>query len=351
MDKKKLILIACLSQTVIVGLIPLLKFYSDLNIYTIYLLGFMLSAMGSLFSVSNESLVPELVVKKDLVEVNSLYQLLSTSSRLIGPMMAGLLISIFNEYIALLIDSISFIPLFVTVLLFMKNEDEKKLLNCNNESISLKHIFADTKESFKFVCNHNVILPIIVLSFSVNLSNGIVEAMFIFLAKDVLKYNSTMIGIIFSLAAIVQIIAAVVTPHIISKFEEKTILSNSQILNALGIAFVAIFAKWWLVSIGKALIEGPSITYNILSRSVRQSVVPSEMLGRVNGINRTIALATFPIAGFLGGVLSDYIGVKAVIGGASILLVLVVFSLKFTLFSNFNPKMKKLKNDSKIEAI
>ena len=65
------------------------------------------------------------------------------------------------------------------------------------------------------------------------------------------------------------------------------------------------------------------LVWNVLTVSLRQSLVPDELLGRVNSAYRLIGWGTMPIGALAGGLIADAFGLRApflLAGTAALLL-------------------------------
>jgi MFS family permease len=60
-----------------------------------------------------------------------------------------------------------------------------------------------------------------------------------------------------------------------------------------------------------ALASGAGAVWNVLTVSLRQSVIPAPLLGRVNSVYRFVAYGTMPAGALLGGVLASHAGLAA----------------------------------------
>lgn len=61
--------------------------------------------------------------------------------------------------------------------------------------------------------------------------------------------------------------------------------------------------------------------------SIRQRVVPNELLGRVYGAYRLISWGTLPIGAFLAGIVAELAGLQVVFLGGAILNLFLFFPL------------------------
>src|SRR5699024_12646287 len=61
---------------------------------------------------------------------------------------------------------------------------------------------------------------------------------------------------------------------------------------------------WIFIGLFRGLQEGPTITGNILNKTLRQSIVPNNILGRVNAVNGSLSVVSYPLSGFLAGIVT-----------------------------------------------
>jgi MFS family permease len=66
---------------------------------------------------------------------------------------------------------------------------------------------------------------------------------------------------------------------------------------------VAIATHWVIVMIAFSLNAMLGLGWNVVTVSLRQSVIPNHLLGRVNSVYRFMAWGSIPIGAMLGGVL------------------------------------------------
>jgi hypothetical protein len=87
--------------------------------------------------------------------------------------------------------------------------------------------------------------------------------------------------------------------------------------------------SYWVALLLWALTSGLGILFNINTSSLRQAIVPNELLGRVISIAGVLAWSAIPLGTFVGGLVIERSGnialVYCVLGGMT-LLIPVIFS-------------------------
>lgn len=63
--------------------------------------------------------------------------------------------------------------------------------------------------------------------------------------------------------------------------------------------------------------------WNVLSVTMRQRLVPGEVLGRVNAASRTLSMTASPIGALSGGAVAAWLGLSAPLWGSGVALLVV----------------------------
>jgi MFS family permease len=138
-------------------------------------------------------------------------------------------------------------------------------------------------------------------------------------------------GLLFVLFGIGSLVGSLLTARAVAAFGRARVLGLAQLLFGLGIGVPALTADARLVGAGFFAAGVAVMLWNITNVSLRQTIVPSRLLGRVHATHRFVA----NVAGLLGavtaGAVGEIIGLPAVFGiGAGIAVVSVVGLLVVT---------------------
>jgi hypothetical protein len=77
------------------------------------------------------------------------------------------------------------------------------------------------------------------------------------------------------------------------------------------------------------LLSVAGVVWNILTTSLRQSIVPDRLLGRVNSAHRFVAWGALPVGALLGGFLGRSFGLRLPFLAASVVLALMGLAAAF----------------------
>ena len=138
-NRKLIMILSNLSQALTVIVIPVLLYFGYENILIIGFLAFIRASFSTFFPPALNAIVPMFTSKERLVKINSVLATSGQFAYLIGPLGAGLILSIVSIQYLFIIDSISFI-IATVILLFIVLPHRTKL--ADSPHISIKEIFS-----------------------------------------------------------------------------------------------------------------------------------------------------------------------------------------------------------------
>jgi MFS family permease len=128
-----------------------------------------------------------------------------------------------------------------------------------------------------------------------------VGATFILFAQEVLHTSVFEFALLGTAGAIGGIIGGIMAPKISAKLGSGPSLWLALAMGPIGDVLIGTATTWhvvWALTIFGSL---TAILWNTITVSLRQSIIPSHLLGRVNSVYRFFAWGSIPIGMFLGG--------------------------------------------------
>ena len=138
-NRKLIMIFSNISQALTVIVIPILLYFDYSNMILIGILAFIRASFSTFFPPALNALVPMITSKDRLVKVNSILATSSQLAYLIGPLAAGLILSIVSIPYLFVIDSVSFL-FAILILLFIILPTETKV--AERQFSSIKEIFS-----------------------------------------------------------------------------------------------------------------------------------------------------------------------------------------------------------------
>jgi hypothetical protein len=104
-------------------------------------------------------------------------------------------------------------------------------------------------------------------------------------------------------------------------------MAFANLIACASLLFVGVVPVIWAAAVGFFFSSFAVLIWNVLIMSLRQSIVPGALLGRVHGTGRTLLWGTMPVGSVIGGLLArlDLALPFELAGGAGVLAALVFF--------------------------
>lgn len=319
-NKKKLLLISDALRSILVCTMGFLYIVNNLEMWHIYLGALLLGFFGQIYNTAEFSSIPLICEKEDLHFVNSLDSGIYDMAMLIGPSIGGLIINIYNPGYALLINGLSFLGTFLAVLSIHIPEHS---VNTKDESESykarvfFKKLIEDLRVGFKFVFNTPILIYTnIALIFS-SIGTTLFLAVMVFHFKSVLNLNAQQIGFLISIGGIGAILGSILTNFLRKYLSYINIIIIGLVVGGASIITFGILKNYILIVLSNAL---GTFAVSLISPCIvtlRQSITPKHLLGRVQSTSRFMTWTLIPISAYFSGLLSNLLGtsITIVLGG------------------------------------
>jgi len=342
-NKKKLVVCMDLLSGCLLIAVYIVSSRYGLNLFIIYTTTFLMTVFSTFFGIGLEAAKPNIVSKERLMSINSISKIIDSVSLILGPMLGGIVFSVFDIKTFIIINGISFI-LSGIALLFI----HFKLFECNINGGNSKrrvNFIKDIKEGFSYLLEKESLKNTFHILISFNFFLGFaVTVPLPYIINTVLNLSSKQFGIIQGTFPVGMIIGAIVVKKITNRFSYSyllkklsSMLSVIMIFSGIPVLFKSfevndfVFVITYCVvmiflGIIIALIDIPLIYF-------MQKEIPDEYRGRVLSIGLSIGKMMQPIALVLSGLLLNYIPayIIPIAGGILYLIVIKISSNRFTL--------------------
>jgi MFS family permease len=291
-------------QIITLGCMIYLISVNHIEVWHLYIMGFILSAAGYTFGNSHQSVIPQLIPREQLVPANAKIYFMDTMITMIGPGVAGFILVIYSFQVSFIIYLICLILLFLFVQLVQIPSITRRVETEKNT------VWTDMKEGIHALLENKILLtPTIIILFK-NLASSLVMGVLIFYAADGLQSTEKEIGLIFSMAAIGGLLGSLCITKVKKYVGRGKIFIWSSLVDSLAMLVLVFSHAWWLIGIS-LLIRTFSVTMtNIVYRTIRQEFTPNHLLGRVAGTTTMAMKLALPLGLFLAGLWAEFLPVQ-----------------------------------------
>ncbi|HRN28688.1 MAG TPA: MFS transporter [Terrimesophilobacter sp.] len=182
-------------------------------------------------------------------------------------------------------------------------------------------------DGFRFIMTSRLLKTLWLLSTLTGMAISFATASFVLYLIGQLGLPEEFFGIFMLTGAAGAIGASVITQQLKERFGTGPTVAAANLLAGLGVVMVGFIHNLWAIAIGWFVVSGSITVWNILIMSLRQSIIPGRLLGRVHGTWRTVLWGSMPLGSVLGGLVGriDLTLPFIIGGGASVLIGLVWF--------------------------
>ena len=296
--------------------IPVAYVAGVLTIWQLYVVALVTGFLTVLFDVADQSYLPALVDREDLVQGNAKLSLSQSSAQIVGPGLGGGLVGLVGAPFAVIADAVSFFISGGLISLIRKPEAKPERRRAEDGShTSLRHEIA---EGLRYVLGNQHLRMIAASTATSNLGTSLAYAVFPIFVYVELGLKPELIGLAMGLGSFGLLLGAAVASPLTKRFGVGPMIVGSMFINGPGVILVAFLPREALVAgplllTSEFLIGLSAIVYNVNQVSFRQAITPLEMQGRMNATMRFVVWGIMPVGSLAGGLLASFLPIRTTI--------------------------------------
>jgi MFS family permease len=360
--KKRILILGDLGRAVMLASIPVAFALDGLTIWQLYVVGFVNGVMTVFFDVADQSYLPSILERDELVEGNSKLQVSGSSAQILGQPLGGGIVAVLSAPVAVLVDAASFVGSAALILSIRermgRTRDGASLTDpaaavagdaidgpiiegsvaaeaaaAAGPPISTSGMRLQIMEGLRYIFGHAYLGNIAATTGTSNLFANIGFAIFPVFAYRTLELEPAQVGTIGGLGGAGVLIGALIASRVQGRLGVgRTIILSAAVSGPLGLllplstpemAFGLLSAFFFFSSMNNVL-------YNIAQVSLRQAITPDHLLGRMNATMRFLVWGTIPVGSLIGAGLSEIVGVRTTIWISAILACLAFLPVLFS---------------------
>lgn len=278
---------------------------NHLSIELLAVLGF-IGAVGTVgFSVAAPALVPALVEREDLAKANGRLELARSAAFAAGPALGGALTSWAGASAAFVLAAV--LSGSAVVLLLQLREPQRK-------AAPARHPLLELRDGAHLVWRDNLLRPILLTAVAWNISWFVLQAAYVPYAVRKLGLSADQVGMTLGAYGVGMMVGALLTSRVVAKLPFGRAIQLGPVISvlaALTMVATLAFPSGVLAAVAFFLFGVGPIIWVITSTTLRQTVTPGAMLGRVSAIFLTVNTGARPIGAALGGLVGARWGESA----------------------------------------
>jgi MFS family permease len=297
-----------------------LDFAGFLTIGSIISLSLFLGMVNAFDMPTRQAFVADMVEKKeDLGNAIALNSFIFNGARLLGPSLAGLLVSLLGEALCFLLNGVSFLAVIASL--------QAMKIRVAKGKTAGSPFREDLKAGFAYALGFPPIRSILLFLSLISLMGmGYVTLMPVF-AKDILHGGPDTLGFLMAASGLGALMGAIFLASRKSVRGLGRIIALAAFIFGLGILIFSL-SRIFLVSLLTLVFAGFGMMVQMASsNTILQTIVDDDKRGRVMSLFTLAFIGMAPLGSLLAGTLAHWIGAPFTVMGAGVLC--LVASLLF----------------------
>jgi predicted MFS family arabinose efflux permease len=278
--------------------------FNGLTLPLLALSGFAAVCGTVVYSVAAPALVPSLVSPALLPAANARIELARTIAFASGPALGGVLVGWVGAAPAF--GFAAALSILAVVLLSGITEPARV-------PAPRRHPLLDIREGAAFVLHHPLLRPVFITQFIFNTASFLVLAVFVPYAVRHLGLSAIGVGTTLAMYGVGMVAGALSATRVMRRLPFGVVIALGPVIGFIAagvLALTTVIASPQLAGFGFFLLGAGPILWVISTTTLRQSVTPPRLLGRVSAIN-IMSYGARPIGAALGALVGGFYGAEA----------------------------------------
>jgi MFS family permease len=285
------------------------------SVLALYVVVFLLGTAETVYDSATRALLPQVVERRSLDRANSFL----TVEESLGQQFVGSPVGSALFGVAVLLPfALNSTVFAVAALLILTVRGVRR----PERSAGRTSVRADVAEGVRWLRRHRLMRGLTLVSGATCLANSMISGVIVLYALEVLHLPSTGFGLLVLAAGIGALLGGLVAPWIARRVGRGVALTGGAAFSAVMTGLLGLVSDGFVAAVLSALMASGVMVWNVLTMSVRQSLIPQHLFGRVQGAYRTVVWGAIPLGSLLGGWVAHALGIPAVfvVSGAALLV-------------------------------
>jgi MFS family permease len=317
--RRSLMIFSNLIRGVVIIFVPLAITLGWAHLEVLYAVMLVMGSFKVIFEMAYQTYIPEIVDRHTLVNANSKIMMSYALGQSAGPGLAGLMVEILGAPLAVLADSLGFF-LCAGCLFKIKHHEVKVVQQQSN-------VWRQIAEGFRYVGRERHLRALLWLVTINNFFMNAIMALIVLYGTREIGFRPGIFGLAVSVGGLGAVIGSVLAQRLGARLGP-----GPFVIYACGLTSLASFCFPLISRPDHLGIFCLTATYFALSAAgaavtvfawtIRQSITPSDLLGKMNGAFRFCVTGIMPFGALFGGWLGSIIGIRStlLVGAVGLLL-------------------------------
>jgi len=298
---------ADLGRALLLSSIPIAALLHRLTFVHLLVVTFLAGTLSIFFTIASVAALPSIVRRDQLVEANSRLWVSDAILSIAGPSIAGLLVQMVSAAEAIIADALSYVFSAFSLRSVRISEDTS---GTPERGDAWKEIVEGARELMSTPILRSLTISASAGTFAVAVQTTV---LILFLTQD-LRFTPGIIGLVFACNGVGSLMGAIAAGPLARRGGIGSAMIIGSALWAIGGVSMplagSVRESLLCITIGQFIAGIGTTIYTVNQVSLRQSLTPVRLLGRVTATRRFVLFGTASLGSVAGGLLGRNIGLR-----------------------------------------
>jgi MFS family permease len=324
--RRPVMVVTDLCRALLLGSIPVAWIANVLSLPQLLIVAFLVAALSTFFDYASVAYLPTVVARARLVAANSTLTASASAAQVAGLSLSGFLVQLLSGPVAIGVDAVSFLASALLLGSIRRTEPARPAYADRDP------VLHEIREGIRVVVRSPILRTLAAAHAVMFVFWGIFFSIYLLFATRVVGLSPAAIGVVAAFGGIGMFAGASVAGRLARRFG----IGRAMVLGLAGLTFGSVLlplAPANAVVLGTAFLIGEQLiadsfvsVFDVLNRSLTQSIVEPRILGRVNATIDFLTTIVALIASIVGGIVGELFGLRAamavaVLGGIGAVLI------------------------------
>jgi MFS family permease len=268
-------------------------------LYLVLIAATLLLGVGEvLYDNSAQTFLPAIVESNDLEQANGrLYSAELVANQFAGPPLAGLLLAI-GFALPFVVDAGSFAASAVLVFSIAA------LPRSTPDPAERRPWRVEAAEGFRWLWSNDLLRTMAITLGLLNMLGNVGVAVFVLFSQEVLGTSTTEFAILSTAGAFGGILGGWVASRVSRRIGSGPSLALTIVGGGICLVAIGLVSSWPAAFVFLFIEMFVAVLWNVITVSLRQTIIPDRLLGRVNSVYRFFGWGAIPLGALIGGALA-----------------------------------------------
>jgi MFS family permease len=326
-DRRRILWVVDAVRALVVGALAAAAAVHAMTIPLLAVVGFLLGLGQTLYNGAWSGMVPALVAPAELTRANARLQsgALITGT-LLGAPLGAVLFGI-AAALPFAVDAVSCAAAAALALMLRGNYQPRR----QAAPSSWRTLGRDSAQGVRWLWQHRLLRRLCLASMVINLVGGGLIAVLVLYAQRILSLGSLGFAFLVASFALGGVAGAMTTPRLSARFGAPRVLRLAAAATAVAVVAVGTASSGLVAAACIALYGAANLAWRVTAVSLRQVLVPAELLGRVGMAYQMVIGGGTSLGAAAAGFTADSFGLRAPFyTGGALLFATCLISMRST---------------------